>query len=480
MHTAPFRRQLERLLRVAPESKPAIYLQLFEACDSTSLNYWLELLLSAGIATFGLVLNSPAVVIGAMLISPLMGPILALGLALMIADVYLGLRAAFIILVSVVAAVALSAGIAWLLPYHAATTEILARTQPNLLDLGVALFSGLAGSILVCRGGGAGNISALPGVAIAVALMPPLCAAGFGLGGGPSMSIVSGATLLFVTNLAAITATAFLTFFLVRMDAADVRQRYDQLVREHAWSDPLYLGLMRTIVAKPIGEVGQLRWRVLMLVSLLALLFVPLRRSLVQLRDETSARTAAAEAIRSLGPAGTIVSQVVEPTTNPIIIRLVVADTLSSEAVQAAERLVARRTGRDVSLSVRKIASADELALLRQNLQPPPAPPPPPPPFSLDLVRREALGHLDPPLREAWPAGSAQLLGAELRFDEEGVTVHVRYQAPRPLDTAVEQVLLNVLKARLGMETLRISLAHERPPRNARAAGPRTGAGSPP
>ena len=68
---------LERLLRVDPESKPAVYLQIFDGADINNLNYWLELLLSAAIATLGLVLNSPAVVIGAMLISPLMGPITA-------------------------------------------------------------------------------------------------------------------------------------------------------------------------------------------------------------------------------------------------------------------------------------------------------------------------------------------------------------------------------------------------------------------
>lgn len=176
------RGQLEQLLRVDAAAKPAIYLQLYESTDASSLNYWLDLLLSAGIATLGLVLNSPAVVIGAMLISPLMGPILALGLALAMGDLYLGLRATLLVVGSIVAAVALAAALTWLLPFHTPTTEILARTQPNLLDLGVALFSGLAGSILICRGGGGGGVTALPGVAIAVALMPALCTAGFGIG----------------------------------------------------------------------------------------------------------------------------------------------------------------------------------------------------------------------------------------------------------------------------------------------------------
>jgi uncharacterized membrane protein len=74
-----FRARIEQSLRIDPKSKPRVYAQVYEASEIVSLNYWLELVFSAGIATLGLVLDSPAVVIGAMLISPLMGPILAAG-----------------------------------------------------------------------------------------------------------------------------------------------------------------------------------------------------------------------------------------------------------------------------------------------------------------------------------------------------------------------------------------------------------------
>ena len=144
----------------------------FRDKEISSLSYWLEIFFSAGIATFGLVESSPAVIIGAMLISPLMGPIMATGLALAVADLYLGIKAIINLLASVTAAIAFSAFLVWLLPFHSATSEIIARTNPNLLDLGIALLSGLAGSVVVCRGGGNG-VTALPGVAIAVALMPP-------------------------------------------------------------------------------------------------------------------------------------------------------------------------------------------------------------------------------------------------------------------------------------------------------------------
>src|SRR6267142_1468582 len=74
------RGQIEQLLKIESGDKPIVYEQLFEITEITSMNYWLELILSAGIATLGLVLNGTAVVIGAMVVSPLMGPILASGL----------------------------------------------------------------------------------------------------------------------------------------------------------------------------------------------------------------------------------------------------------------------------------------------------------------------------------------------------------------------------------------------------------------
>ncbi|MGC8792811.1 MAG: DUF389 domain-containing protein [Bryobacteraceae bacterium] len=191
---------LEKLLGITAADKRRVDAQIFEATELGSLNYWLELVFSAGIATFGLVLNSPVVVIGAMLISPLMEPIMAAGLGFAAADLYLGVRAALNLVVSVAGAVLFAAFLVWLLPFHAATAEILNRTQPNLLDLGVALFSGLVGSLVVARSPGAGAVTALPGVAIAVALMPPLYTVGFGVGSGFQGDIISGASLLFLTK----------------------------------------------------------------------------------------------------------------------------------------------------------------------------------------------------------------------------------------------------------------------------------------
>ena len=214
---------LQKWLRIDGRQKPKAYAQIYSAAEMSSLSYWLEIVFSAGIAAFGLVLNSPAVIIGAMLISPLMGPIMAAGLALAAGDLYLAIKAIANLAASISLAVAFSAFIVWLLPFHSVTNEILARTNPTLLDLGVALFSGLAGSVAVCRFGGGEAVTTLPGVAIAVALMPPLCTIGFGLGSGVNTRIMGGGGLLFLTNLVAIVASAFAVFLLVGMNSPEVR-----------------------------------------------------------------------------------------------------------------------------------------------------------------------------------------------------------------------------------------------------------------
>ena len=99
---------VENVLGVTASAKPGVYISLFKA-TKFSVNYVLELLLSAGIATFGLVLNSPAVVIGGMLVSPLMGPILATGLSLAASDIYLGIKCLVNIILSILLAVLFSA-----------------------------------------------------------------------------------------------------------------------------------------------------------------------------------------------------------------------------------------------------------------------------------------------------------------------------------------------------------------------------------
>lgn len=159
--------------------------------------------ISCAIATLGLLLNSVAVIIGAMLVAPLMGPIISLGFAVASTDIKHGIQAAKALLIGILVALGTSCAIVKLSPFIAPTTEILARTQPNLFDLLVAVLSGLAGGYAIVRR----EIGTVAGVAIATALMPPLATAGYGLATG-NPAIFDGAILLFLTNMIAISFSA--------------------------------------------------------------------------------------------------------------------------------------------------------------------------------------------------------------------------------------------------------------------------------
>jgi uncharacterized hydrophobic protein (TIGR00271 family) len=457
--------QIERFLRIKPESKPEVYLTVFDGADVENLNYWIELVLSAAIATFGLILNSPAVVIGAMLVSPLMGPIIASGLALAAADVYLGIKSLAQLALSTVAAILVGAFITWVLPFDTPTSEVLARTRPNLLDLGVALSSGLAGSLLVCRSRSpeGGGVSALPGVAIAVALMPPLCSVGFGVGVGFALPIVTGAGLLFLTNLAAIIAAAFLVFLAIGMSSDDVRLGIAAGLMERAGKDPVYKMIeRRTGISRALSKVGELRWRVLMLLVTLGILFVPLTVALSQLRLEAIAREAISQAVQMITPREGIITQntSIPAEPNPIVVRLIVADPVEDQKVEEAERHIMRLTGREVRLRVRRVANEEELVNLREGLagqaetaamQ------------DLQAIHADVLARIERPLKDLWPESQASLDQFELGFRPSGILLRVAYSSENKLDAAVEQVLAKALGDRLGIPNLRLLLEQQEP-----------------
>lgn len=171
-------------------------------------NLW-YLICSALLASIGLDVNSPAIIIGAMLISPLMSPILGIGLSFGIHDkesIFISLRE-----FSIAVFISLCTSTVYFLvsPLGSPTTEILSRTNPTLLDVGVAFFGGVAGIIAGSRSKAA---NAIPGVAIATALMPPICSAGFGLAGG-NAHIFFGAIYLFFINAVFISLSVY---FIVR------------------------------------------------------------------------------------------------------------------------------------------------------------------------------------------------------------------------------------------------------------------------
>jgi uncharacterized hydrophobic protein (TIGR00271 family) len=149
------------------------------------------------IASVGLNVNSTAVIIGAMLISPLMGPIVGMGVALATSDVLLLRRSVRSLMFATAIALAASTLFFFISPLAEAQSELLARTRPTLFDVLIALFGGAAGIVAVTRKANKGQV--LPGVAIATALMPPLCTAGFGLAHG-DLWFFLGAMHLFLIN----------------------------------------------------------------------------------------------------------------------------------------------------------------------------------------------------------------------------------------------------------------------------------------
>lgn len=456
------RLRLERLLRMDAAEKPGLYLSVVRNADPLSLNYWLELLFAAGIATLGLVLNSPAVVIGAMLVSPLMGPILAMGLAYAAGDLFLGVRSAINILSSIVVAVVFSAALVWLLPFQAPTQEILNRTQPNLLDLGVALFSGLAGSMTLARGGTGGGVTALPGVAIAVALMPPLCTVGFGLGSGFIWAIMRGAGLLFLTNLVAIVFAAFLVFFLVRMDAPEVRMPIvAELARERR-SDPLSRRLAAAGIGTTVTRKTSLEFRVLMLVVVLVGLAVPLRQSLGQLRDETVARAAIAEVVRDLVPRGSVLNRQVEIAQDRVTVGLLVSEEVPKSKIEEAERELVRRTGKMVRLQVMRFAKEEEVLTLRRMME---RPVPAAPRASVEEVWKDWRPKFDSALARVWPEESAPIEKSELVFTVAGPAVRVQYKGERPLEAAALEAIRKGLGRALELENVDLEAERVAAPR---------------
>ena len=148
------------------------------------------------IASIGLNMNSTAVIIGAMLISPLMTPIVGLGFGLAIFDTRLIKQSLEVLLTQVLVSLLVSTLYFWISPLSYASSELIARTSPTIWDVLIAIAGGIAG-VIGSRKKEANNI--VPGVAIATALMPPICTAGYGLASG-NVRFLFGALYLFSIN----------------------------------------------------------------------------------------------------------------------------------------------------------------------------------------------------------------------------------------------------------------------------------------
>lgn len=214
-----FRERMGHLLHLTiPQLAREERIALFDRLQSNSrwnFDFMTLMVLATGIASFGLVQNSPAVVIGAMLVAPLMTPLLGSGLSLVQGNLPLMQSAIRAICFGFLAALAVGFAVGFIAPITELTGELRARGGPTLLDMGVAFLSGIAASYCVARP----NLSsALAGVAIAAALVPPIATVGISLALAEPTN-ARGAALLFGTNVISIILGASLNFFLAGIRA---------------------------------------------------------------------------------------------------------------------------------------------------------------------------------------------------------------------------------------------------------------------
>lgn len=201
------RAELKRIFNAMPDRRDEdeIVRQIQEGVSFRGATIWV-LAFAILIASLGLNVNSTAVIIGAMLISPLMGPIIGMGLAIGTQDDDLLRRAMKNYLIATLVSICVATVYFLLTPLSEAQSELLARTSPSLYDVLIALCGGAAGIVAMCT---KGNANVIPGVAIATALMPPLCTAGYGLAMG-NLQYFFGAFYLYFINTVFICAATVL------------------------------------------------------------------------------------------------------------------------------------------------------------------------------------------------------------------------------------------------------------------------------
>lgn len=298
--------------------------------------YILMSTLSAGIAILGLLQSSTAVVIGAMLVSPLMNPIAAMGFGFASLDGHRIRDAVKVVLAGAAIGILTGVLLTWLSPIRNATPEILARTQPTLLDLAVALFSGVAGGYATVIGRGGTAI----GVAIATALMPPLAVVGYGIGVFQPM-FAFGALLLFLTNLAAIT----FSFALVARLAN---------------------------AARPFGRVEWTPRYIAIAAAAFLALATPLSLTLMRLSGEAQLRSAAQETIAAAFPKGTATITQLDVRSplfgDPSVTALVITPSYSSTAQDEAQEGLRRSFSDKVVVTLQQVLAADVGAQTRAML----------------------------------------------------------------------------------------------------------------
>jgi len=377
---------------------------------------------STVIATFGLLLNSPAVVIGAMLVAPLMTPIFSLSVALIRGRARLLERAVATEAYGVGMAVGIAVLIGLLVPEPDLTTEILARTQPTLFDLAVALAAGLAGAFALVRE----EVSpALPGVAIAVALLPPLAVVGLGL----SMrrwDVAGGALILFLANFVAIHLVSAGIFYLHGLATPTLERNPRMLLKSFGFT----LGVL-LVMAVFLG--------------------LQLSKLVQQSHDARVARTALAAQVKMVKGAQVSAVNVRCGSGCQVVATVETPELIEPVLVQGIQNVLEARMERPVELVIRSVQMSEASAVGFRFATPKPA--------VMEKLeeKKPEQGTPEEQIRRLLSEQAKMVPGAKLvdfSYDAQAAPPQIVavYLTNGPFEDALEQGIANLLRSALGAE----------------------------
>jgi uncharacterized hydrophobic protein (TIGR00271 family) len=452
---------------LAGDDRCDIFAEVAGGATNIGLPYALILLLAAAIAALGLALNSAAVIIGAMLIAPLMGPIVGLGMGLAIGDGRLAVETAFVVLASTAAVIVTAALLAFALPvpFQTVTAEIVSRTRPTTLDLAIAVCSGLAGAVVaVAR---RSRLSAaVPGVAVSVALVPPLAVTGYGIGTGWNWPIIRGSLLLYGANLAGIVMSATVVFILAGMYRSEVLAA---VRRWHAAGSGSALSAWvgRIPGLRSLGVMKSIPARLALVGGFVALVAIPLSASLKQIARETRVQHAidGATAIFSKSGESFIVSRDVDLTGEEVRVVLNVATThwFGDSAQRTFEQRATAAAGEPVTLVLEQLpASSGDVSQLATLITGPRTAAKAP--LAPSVTAAQRVGILRAEVAEATRSltlpDSIAVLASNLVIADSSSPVVLRlvYAGSEPLSTQAVQMAARQLSAKLAIPDLRLAL----------------------
>lgn len=446
--------------------RPAILREAMRAATENGAPYWSVLALSGAIATLGLAIDSSAVVIGAMLVAPLLAPVIGLALSLAVGDARLAVQTAVIVSVSTFTVIAVGAALTLLLPFHTVTLEIAARTRPTTLDLAIAIFSGLVGAVVTV--GRRNRLSAaIPGVAISVALIPPLAVAGFGLGIW-NTDLILGSMLLYGANLAGIVLSGMGVFMLVGMHRAEVvrtAHQWHQEAHPHGLAGRVdRIGVVRSlsVFRAPAVRIG------------LVLLFVvalgwPLSATLSEITRETRVERAIASAESEIfeapGRASVLGRQVVIGAgATEVYLRVATNEWFEEEEREEFERRASTAAAEPVRLTLDQLpargADVDQLADLLPRQSPRPVERAPALPPELSDLLGAARRRVERAVGSAVLPPGVEITATEVTVSRDRVEVGVAYTAPAPLAPEAEAMVSGQVVRALELSSAVVRLRH--------------------